>query len=329
MVAGLATVATMAASCGTSNAAISGKTPPQILAQALSKLETSKFTFNLSVTFKADLTKVKGFSPAQLGAFGPILASGLTLTADGTYESQARAMVHIKIPSVCTGDIYIASYDGRSYSSTDGKTWADTGAATTGTSKPPTQDETTKALNGVGFTDKSTTTQGGQTVEDIRLDFNNGLITKILQASGGDTSSAASIGQVINITGDGTDIYIQPADGLPEGASGTLNVTVSVDQLVGLLSLLSPSTASALGTTPPSGSLGLSLSDTLTFSNYGSASVPKPATGGTAGDPCASVSSLFAGLASSMPSGVSGGSGAVPTPDLSSLNDFSNSLSSN
>jgi hypothetical protein len=328
LVAGLVTVAVVAACGGSSSSAISGKTPAQIIAQAFAKANGQKFTFTSTTKLSADMSKVTGFSAAQLGAFGPILASGLNVTIDGTYESPTRVMLHLKLQPLCSGDIYIADYDGRSFISSDGKTWADTGASSSSSSSAVNQTQTASSLSGVGFKDNGSGSQDGQTVEDLRLDFNNQLIQKIATA-GGQASSAALLGQLLTVNGDGVDIYVRPSDGLPESVKGTLKVTLDITSIVALLGSTGGSAPSGLSNA--GGKLGLSLDENLQFNNWGSATVSKPsATAGTTPNICPEL----AGLGSTF-GGLSGAGSSVPTPDLSGGNgtngfsDISNSLATN
>ena len=86
LLAGLVAVAVVSACGGSSSSAISGKSPVQLLVQALSKADGQQFKFTSTTTLTADLSQVTGFSAAQLGAFGPALANGVNVTINGTYE---------------------------------------------------------------------------------------------------------------------------------------------------------------------------------------------------------------------------------------------------
>jgi hypothetical protein len=322
----LATIAVVSACGGTSSSAISGKTPAQILAQALNKAYGQKFSFTSSTKLTFDVSKVTGFDPSQLGAFGPIASSGLTLVVNGTFESQARYLFDIKIQPLCTGDIFVAGYDGHSFVSTDGKTWADAGATSSTTTPAPDQTQTTTSLNGVGFKDNGSTSQDGQTVQDYRLDFNDQLVQKIAAAAG-QAGAASSLSQFLTVNGDGVDIYVHPDTGLPESVKGTLKVTLDVTSLVQLASLAGSSSAtSALGAlSNAGGKLGLALNEDTQFSNWGSATVSKPsATAGATPSICPELSGLGSTLG-----GLTGG-GAAPTPDLNGLSgggDVNNTFS--
>jgi hypothetical protein len=322
---------------GTSSSAISGKTPAQLLAQAFSKATSQKFSFSSTTTLTADLSKVTGFSPSQLGAFGPALANGVSISFDGTYESPTRTLFHIKLQPFCSGDIYVADYDGQGYISSDGKTWASTGASSSSPSSSSfNQTQATTSLNGVGFKDNGSTSQDGQTVEDLRLDFNNQLIQKLATAAG-QPALAAGYGQYVTVDGDGVDIYVSPSSGQLESVKGTLKVTLDVTTLVGLASLSGGATSSLGDLSSAGGKLGLSLNENAKFTNWGSATVSKPSASGssTSDQVVASACPQLAGLAGSLGGLTGGGNGGVPTPDLSggnvtnSFSDISNSLSAN
>jgi len=326
--------------CGgsASSSAISGKNAVQILVQALSKANGEKFAFTSTTTLSADLSKVTGFSASQLGAFGPALSNGVTITVDGTYESATRTVFHFKLQPFCSGDIYIADYDGQGYISSDGNTWASTGPSSSSSSSSSSfnQSQANTSLTGVGFKDNGPTSQDGQTVEDLRLDFNDQLIQKIATASG-QASLATTASQFVTINGDGVDIYITPNDGLLESVNGTLKLTLDVTSLVQLASLAGTSATSSLGDlSNAGGKLGLSLSEKAQFTKWGSATVSKPsASGNSTSDQvvlaaCPQLAS-FAGALGGL-TGAAGG--AVPTPDLSgnvtnSFSDISNGLSAN
>jgi hypothetical protein len=326
LVAGLVAVAVVSACGGSSSTTvISGKTPAQILAQALSKANGQKFSFTSSTTLTADMSQVTGFSPSQLGAFGPAvsaLSNGVNLTIDGTYESPTRTLIHIKLQPICSGDLYVEDYDGQSYISSDGQTWTNTGASSSSSNSSVNQSQVTSSLSGVGFKDNGSTSQDGQTVEDLRLDFNNQLIQKIATASG-QASSAAALGQFVTITGDGVDVYVQPSNGLPESVKGTLKMSLDVTSIVQLLSLAGGASSSLPDLSSAGGKLGLSVGENLQFSDWGNATVTKPSGTGTAAPTfCPELGGLGAlgGLAG-------GGGSSIPTPDLSGGNDVTNSFS--
>lgn len=330
LLAGLVAVAVFSACGGSSSSAISGKSPVQLLVQALSKADGQQFKFTSTTTLTADLSQVTGFSAAQLGAFGPALANGVNVTVNGTYESPTRVLLDIKLAPICSGDIFIADYDGQGYISSDGSTWASTGAASSSSSSTFNSSAATTSLNGVGFKDNGSTTQDGQNVEDLRLDFNNQLIQKIATAAG-QASSAAALGQFVTVNGDGVDVYVRTADGLPESVKGTLKVTLDVASIVQLISLAGGSASSSLGDlSNAGGKLGLTLSENAQFSSWGNAKVTKPtASSSAAPNICPELSGLGAlgGL-----TGGGSGTSSIPTPDLSgdnSLSDIANGLNAN
>jgi hypothetical protein len=313
LVAGLVAIAVISA-CGsssTSSSAVSGKTSAQIVAQALSKAQGQEFNFTSLTSLSADTSKVTGFTASQLGNFGPILANGLTVKIDGTYESPTRTMVHVTVTApVCSGQIYAVDYDGRSYASTDGATWADAGPSSSSSSSSTiNQSQLANNLTGVGFNDKGSTSQDQQTVEDIRLDLNNQIIQKIATAAG-QTSTAAGVSQFVTVNGNGVDIFVRPSDGLPESVKGTLNVTLDVASVVQLISLAGSS--SPLGDlSSAGGKLGVSVGEDTQFTNWGNATVTKPSV--TAGTTVTSFCPELSGLAA-LGGSTGGGSTTVPTP---------------
>jgi hypothetical protein len=315
-VAGLVAVAVLSACGGSSTSSvISGKSPAQILAQALSKANGQQFDFSSVTSFSADTSKVTGFSPSQLGTFGPILANGFTVKIDGTYESATRTMVHISLTApICSSDLYETDYDGESYVSADGVAWADVGPTSSSTSLGgiTSQAKLADSLTGIGFKDNGSTSQDQQDVEDLRLDLNNQMVQKIASATG-QQSLATGFSAVGTVNGDGVDIYVLPSNGLLESVKGTLNVTLNVDSLVQLISLAGA--AASLGDLGGAGGkLGISVNEDLEFTDWGSATVtkPSPTQGTTLPDFCPELGNLgpLGGL-------IGGDSSSVPTPDLS------------
>lgn len=208
-------VTALLAGCGGSPSAINGLSPKDIVKLTSQKVSQQSLRADLSGRFIVDPSHLTGVTPAQLKQFGAV-ANGYTLTGKEEQESPSRLQLTVTLqPDYNNSTIVV--YDGQTYYSKDGRSFAAAGqlsSLTAGIGITP--GDLTNYLGYLGnLKDLGSTTQDGITVEHLQAPIDQNVLDQVLGASvasqGSNLSGFADIfKQFITVKGGGLDVYVDP-----------------------------------------------------------------------------------------------------------------------